>query len=487
MNILFAMRRWRVFILALLLMSSSVLFAQESIPPSFNWPIQPGESIDDLARLFYPKNPAMQRYFARETYQLNHEALAGSATSTVFQQETQILIPDIRSLSRFSPPRAQAQNAASAKHFGMQPTLEPTAKQLAEIDQLHARNAAFQAELDVFSRKITQLQEIFISIKQQLLALIDRIEAADAQTKLNEQLVAESANQAVTATAAVAPKPEQALQAQTELSATHDEASSEEHSVVGLPAIVPIAIGLVLLAVLGALIRYRRRQNATISTTVETLHPLDKNAFEEEAIDIDAVKEAARIKREQAFLNSEPMPDMEEFVQEASDSIEHIEDGDLLLEQAKIYVSLGDVTEAVRLLESYVATSPATALPQCLYLLEIYQQTNQQAAFAACAQHLHENFNVELPQWQTEKADDKTSIPCNSLEEYPHIVNQLTQLWAACAQETADAYVQSKAYLDKLLTDIRDHERGGFSKEVFDEIILLRGMLGAREKLARSD
>lgn len=485
------MQRGRVITLAFLLMSSSVLFAQEPRQPPLNWPIQSGESIDDLARLFYPKNPVMQRHFAREAYQLNHEVLSGLTTSTVFQQETQILIPDIRHLSRFSPDRSQIQGESSAKNFDTQPQPKLTARQLTEIHQLHARNAVFQAELDVLSQKITQLQQVFSSIQQQLLALIDRIAAAEAQAELDAQLAAGRANQVVAETVVEATKLDETPQSQPQPSVMNDTVSNDKSSLVqpdaGFSMVVPIGIGLVLLGILlGALIHYRRRQKATISSVVETLHPLEKNAFAAEAIDIDAVKEAAKIKREQAFLNSEPMPDFEEIAQDAEESVEPIEDGDLLLEQAKIYMSLGDVTEAVRLLESYISASPATALPQSLYLLDIYQQTNQQEAFLACAQHLHENFNIEVPQWQTESAENKTSSPRHSLEEYTHIVNQVTQLWAACEQETADAYVRSKAYLDKLLTDTRDHERGGFSKEVFDEILLLRGMLDTRERLARS-
>ncbi len=64
-----------------------------------DWSLQAGESVRDLARLIYSKNPQMQQYFIAETIRLNQEAQPDLHPGTVFSQPNQIRIPSIRALS----------------------------------------------------------------------------------------------------------------------------------------------------------------------------------------------------------------------------------------------------------------------------------------------------------------------------------------------------------------------------------------------------
>jgi len=91
--------------LALMLMLHvPLLFAgvsSESLSP-MPWPMQAGESVSDLSRLFYPKNRHMQQHFIAATIRLNQDTQPELNPTAVFEQEHQILIPSIRQLSKKS-------------------------------------------------------------------------------------------------------------------------------------------------------------------------------------------------------------------------------------------------------------------------------------------------------------------------------------------------------------------------------------------------
>jgi len=67
---------------------------------AMDWPLQPRESIQDLSRLIYPKNPSMQQRFVAETIRLNRETQPELQPTTVFEQAQRIVIPSIKQLSK---------------------------------------------------------------------------------------------------------------------------------------------------------------------------------------------------------------------------------------------------------------------------------------------------------------------------------------------------------------------------------------------------
>jgi len=94
--------RQRLTIIALALMlympSLSAAASAESLS-DMDWTLQPGESIQDLSRLIYPKSQRMQQYFVAETIRLNRERQPDLHPTTAFAQQQQILIPSIKQLS----------------------------------------------------------------------------------------------------------------------------------------------------------------------------------------------------------------------------------------------------------------------------------------------------------------------------------------------------------------------------------------------------
>ena len=78
--------------------SLSAAASAESLS-AMDWPLQPGESIQDLSRLIYPKSQRMQQYFIADTIKLNLETQPELKATTVFEQQQQITIPSIKQLS----------------------------------------------------------------------------------------------------------------------------------------------------------------------------------------------------------------------------------------------------------------------------------------------------------------------------------------------------------------------------------------------------
>lgn len=89
------------------IMQSPALFARNSTEALavMDWPLQPGETVRDVAQLIYPKNPRMQKYFIAETIKLNQETQPDLHPSTIFSQPNVILIPSIKQLSQKSVER----------------------------------------------------------------------------------------------------------------------------------------------------------------------------------------------------------------------------------------------------------------------------------------------------------------------------------------------------------------------------------------------
>ena len=158
-------------------------------------------------------------------------------------------------------------------------------------------------------------------------------------------------------------------------------------------------------------------------------------------------------------------------------------EAELILEQAKIFVQIDRPAYAIKLLKTQINAAPKAALHHWIYLLDIYRDTNKKEEFLQYAEQLHQNFNVVMPLWDS--TPSKMMI-ASSKEEFSHISNKVTKLWADCEKE-AKKIAQTKVYLDELLTDNRDSERAGFSMEVFQEIILLRDLLDVRDKLVQVD
>ena len=117
----------------MLVLHVPLLFAgvsSESQSP-MQWPMQAGESVSDLSRLFYPKNKHMQQHFIADTIRLNQEAQPDLNPTAVFEQEHEILIPSIRQLSKKSM-RKPARASAAKLQADMPQSGKPQAENTAE-------------------------------------------------------------------------------------------------------------------------------------------------------------------------------------------------------------------------------------------------------------------------------------------------------------------------------------------------------------------
>lgn len=136
---------------------------------------------------------------------------------------------------------------------------------------------------------------------------------------------------------------------------------------------------------------------------------------------------------------------------------------DQALELAEIMVSMGLAQGAADALTERIRNNPRRALFHWLKLLEVYRQAQRKDDFERAAQELRQAFNVQPAGWVAGPG----SI---SIEDFPHLVDRLRQLWPtpACTQ-----------FLNDLLEDNRGGTRSGLPQSVAEEILLLERILNA--------
>jgi hypothetical protein len=138
---------------------------------------------------------------------------------------------------------------------------------------------------------------------------------------------------------------------------------------------------------------------------------------------------------------------------------------DSTIELAEIMLSFGRINSAAEALASFIENNPKAAIAPWLKLLEVYHESCQRAEFDKIANDLNKTFNVRTITWDnfTESRD-----PSHGLEEMPHIMPRLQQLWGSR---------ECQAYIQHLLRDNRDETRRGFSLTAIDDIICLNAIL----------
>ena len=131
------------------------------------------------------------------------------------------------------------------------------------------------------------------------------------------------------------------------------------------------------------------------------------------------------------------------------------------LEEAKLLLSVNRATDAIAHLKATISAQPKASLNHWLYLLEVFRKLNMKDEFEQYADGLHQTFNVMTPVWY--ESSVAIYVP-QSLEEFPHIMEQLYGVWPG---ELASVYLRS------LISDNRGGDRVGFGKEVVGEILFL--------------
>lgn len=406
---------------------------------SMLWPMLPGESLNSLAKLFYPGNRYMQKHFVAKALELNRDSKPDITASTIFQEPETLRIPELKSLSRrYAKPRRPAKPKPEQVNVPLpqaelpvEQALEPQTQTL--FDEVYAQNQALNAEIQVLDEKLANLQKLGEQLKKEL-------ELSQAKEKMAKP-VQHPAQQK--------PLPEDtAKKAEQQKSAPPSPAEPKTSKSWVLPAL--LGAGL-LLALACWLNRFRFKRGRTTGPEAKVIAQEENSGIHDSALDMGAT---------QIETVHPPAP------MQAGSPIQVIES---IVDEAKALVEMEKSDEAIGILEGHIHALPKASLASWLYLFDIYRELGRKDEFIDLSRRFHKIFNVMVPQWE------QAGVPlvtAKSLEEFPHIVSQLIQLW-----NNGDA----KAYLERLLEDNRQGERQGFSHEVAHEIVLLLDILEHRE------
>jgi hypothetical protein len=135
---------------------------------TMSWPVLPHESVNDVARMFYPKNRAMQRQFVAKTLRLN--AAQGHKVNPAARSDepSLLVVPTIKSLSYAT--RAGNANKAKAKRkkpHKQKMQMSYRIKELSEkvpaalvkeYEYLVGKNSFLKQELDKLNKRLGVLQ-----------------------------------------------------------------------------------------------------------------------------------------------------------------------------------------------------------------------------------------------------------------------------------------------------------------------------------------
>ncbi len=424
--------------------------AEESSSDSsqtMTWLLLPGENLNQLAALFYPNNKHMQQVFIKQTLTLSQELHPELTANKAVNQLTSIIVPDIKALSKQGGSIEPKPSALKMAHqMGERSVAIVTEAMWRDYEALKQSNLMLTQELEKLHARLDKLEATATKVKEAAQNLINKQTAQSAKPAEEKKPLSEPAT--TTAKTNTEP-PIQLAQAATPLPAnnmaTDDIGFSWPLSTTG--TLLPIGLfGLVLAFFYG--LNRRPYKHIGDDPASQEIKPIDWPPTEinppgqnmEETLPYVAL-----IHPDTLFSSSES------------------------LAQARILSGSGKPKAAIELLEAVVATQPDDSLEAWLYLLDLYREMGLKTEFIEYAQRLHTTFNVVTPQWEIKEV---ALVMANSLEEFPHIIEELSQHWK-------DGSAQD--FLAGLLKDNREGERAGFSIPVLQEIMLLQAILKIRE------
>jgi Tfp pilus assembly protein FimV len=423
------------------------------------WPMLPGDSLTQLARLIYPHDRAMQLHFIDAAKRENPEVFARHGSNQRFDQETLIRMPDLRQLSRFA---ARSRTAHSARHPAG--THNPSqagnavhpALQVSTALEQHAalpgrvqrspdevRVARGREDVAVPMAVTSQVEELMarnLALKREQAALDARLAALEANALQVQQAIAN-----------YRARPAKISKSRPKAPAALQSPHPAGDSLLPVSPMHLLTLGAVVLAG-GGLVwlrrRYQRKSAAGAPASPLTSPPT---------------------------LTTKPgvaPRSIQSLASHHDDSAFSVNEISSVVDEAKVFIALGRDAQAVEMLEEYIAAHPRAPVNPWLYLLEIHRGAKRKEEFTALARRFHQTFNVMAPQWEN-SSKTQMMVP-RSLEEFPHIVKRLTEGWG-----TLDA----QDFLNHLLEDNRGGERQGFSMDVLHEILLMLAILEVRDYL----
>lgn len=454
-----------------LLLDTSMVSEQETAS-SMTWPMLPGESVNDLARMFYPENRAMQQQFVAKTLRLNADMQSQLKATARFDAPTLLVIPTLKSLSSNALKASKKSNKKTLKmSYGLKRVIQLAPEKLQqEYEELVNKNVFLKEQLVKLNEKIVVLQAKLDDLKlifDKTLTLPNADSADIEQPVANHNSLAAQSATAESTAMQPAKKVFKNLNQEikqtpaTEVGTEAVQVSPSETSFTDKlnMDLVKAALAILALLLLGAfaLKKYRGHMFEKLSFTA--------SKTQNTVTDFSGYVEKTNL----------PKAESPEVIQQQQAAKEVETRLSSTLEEAKLLMSVNRGTDAIAHLKMTIESQPKASINHWLYLLEVFRKLNLKDQFEAYAELMHLTFNVMTPVWYEKEAVVNTvMVVPQSLEEFPHIMEQLYGVWPG---ELATVYLRS------LITDNRGGERAGFGKAVVSEILMLIELLDTHKDL----
>jgi len=453
---------------------------------SMIWPMLPGESLSDVARLFYPKSVVMQRLFISKTLRLNTAKQAHLSATDRFKEPTLLVLPTLKSLSKGAQQSKLVAEPATKHRLQITTDIEHVlnsvpVKLKEEYEFWVSKNELLKQQLAILKDKI-----VFLETKLNNLTLIwektlsqpnanstainvskNDVPATSNEAANNAAISASNvtANGKVNASASkkvfknlnTNTKPKSTLSPVAPKVDTSQESSGLLDYFNTDLAKVLLAIGLLVVLAAYLLKKYRERMFTKMSFVATKM----QTSIQETIVDFGGYLKPK-------LPEPEETPEAKLQAQAAKEVEARL---DSTLAEAKLLMSINRHQDAIAHLKLTIESQPKASINHWLYLLEIFRKLNLKDDFEAYAKGLHDIYNVMTPVWY--ETEISIYVP-QSLEEFPHIIEKLSSVWPG---ELATVYLRG------LITDNRGGDRTGFGKAVLNEILMLVAMLDIRKDL----
>ena len=470
---------------------------------SMAWPMLPGENLMDVARLFYPKNQAMQHHFISKTLRLNVNS-QDLTSAKRFTTPTLLVIPTLKSLSfskqTLNTSRKKPRKKKLQLSYDIGRAVEQVpAKLLQDYEWLVSKNVFLKEELAKLNKKIVFLQKKLNNLK---LIFDNTLNLANTRLPSTVSTGKVSTSKITTSTATTSTGlPVASLPANSNpvkkvfknlSNAKFDidqvEKKSEVVETNTAQNIMLVILMAAVLLILGAwaLKKYRQRMFASFSESIPEMDDtlldfgLDSSRNfgghwkdDAQALDQQTLQEIEQVIHATEAKTAPPKGMLIATAQNSSaKTIQpniHPSVADTTMVEARLLMRINRHQDAIDLLKLTIEAKPKASINHWLYLLEIYRTLNLKEEFEQHAAGLKANFNVTMQAWDDSIAP--AFLP-QHLEEFPNIMEKLYPMWPGD---------EAKDYLRSLITDNRDGERAGFGKAALSEILLLIALLDTRK------
>ena len=450
---------------------------------SMTWPMLPGENLNDVARMFYPKNIVMQRLFISKTLRLNIDKQAKLNATVRFKEPTLLVIPTLKSLSR-NTQLTQSVADRPVKHrlqitTDIEKVLDSVPSKLKEEYEFWvSKNELLKQQLVILKDKIvfleTKLNNLKLIWEKTLSLPAGNSVAINADTNGNNTAVManNTTNSTInspvgvdtsTGTAGTGKKVFKNLNAKPSSSPVAPKIAALKSSNGLLDYLnmdwvkALLAVGLLVVLSVFLLKKYRERMLVKMNFLATHL----QTSAQETIVDFGGY-----LKPKPA--EPEDTPEVRMQAQAAKEVEARL---DSTLAEAKLLMSINRHQDAIAHLKLTIESQPKASINHWLYLLEIFRKLNLKDDFEAYAKGLHDIYNVMTPVWY--ETEISIVVP-QSLEEFPHIIEKLCSVWPGGL---------ATVYLRGLITDNRGGDRAGFGKAVLNEILMLIAVLDNRKDL----